>query len=239
MMRRWWLPLALLLSLGVNLGVVAVLALRREPPVALEPFDGRAAEDVLPEIAEPEEPAAPPVDVAPSPEPAPPDQPSQEPRARIPPRAEPEADRPRPPVLGPRDLPRDQGPGLRFEALARSLRLDAVQTERFLELQRRHFESSRLIRQRLEMARRELARELMTGAADRGRVDDLLREIDSSQSELDRRLSEMMLEAQEFLTPEQQRRFAFFVVQRLRPGPQGPPRGPVRRFLDRRDRPMR
>lgn len=180
MIRRWWLPLALLLSLGVNLGVVAMLALRRDGP-------------------------------------PPPEGPGPSERGAPPPRGETEE------------------PGRRFEALARSLRLDSNQAERFVALQRRHFEGSRETRRRLETARRELAQEFLTGRADRRRVEGLLREVEAAQAELDQTLADLMLEAQEFLTPEQQRRFAFFVLQRLRNAGQPPPAGgPLRRLLERR-----
>lgn len=182
MIRRWWLPLALLLSLGVNLGVVAMLALRRDgapPPEGPGPIERGA-----------------------------------------------------PPRRGEGEM---EEPGRRFDALARTLRLDDNQAERFVALQRRHFEGSRETRQRLEAARRDLAQEFLTGRADRLRVEALLRQVEAAQAELDQTLADLMLEAQEFLTPEQQRRFAFFVLQRLRNSGQPPPAGgPLRRLLERR-----
>jgi Spy/CpxP family protein refolding chaperone len=217
MIRRWWLPIALLLSLGINLGVVAMLVLRPNPPAPLP-------------VVEALEPEAEPI-----PEPVAPEPPAPEPPSSAPPPRR-ELARPGPPPPPQSPPLGDPAPGPRFDAIARNLRLDADQTQRFIQLQRRHFERARSTRQRLEAARRELGRELLSATTDRRRVDPLLREIESAQSELDRQLSEMMLESQEFLTPEQQKRFAFFVLERLRQQKQPPARGPMRRMGERRYR---
>jgi hypothetical protein len=69
-------------------------------------------------------------------------------------------------------------------------------------------------------------------------VEELLRAVQTEQASLDRTLGDLLLEAQEILTPEQQRRFAFFVLQRLRAagaaGPPPPRRGPLRRLMGQR-----
>jgi Spy/CpxP family protein refolding chaperone len=191
-MRRWWLPLALLLSLGVNVGVVAMLALRGEPRPGAAPRAPLAAEPLA---------------------------------------------LPGPPT-GPEGPAGREAPGRRFEELAAQLGLDADARRRFVQLQSRHFEASREARRRLETARRELAKEFLSGRADRARVEELLRAVQTEQASLDRTLGDLLLEAQEILTPEQQRRFAFFVLQRLRAagaaGPPPPRRGPLRRLMGQR-----
>ena len=258
--RRWWLPIALLLSLGINLGVVAMLVLQRdrdplpdevpvEVPVSAAPepaFD----RPLDPETATPAEQSTPSADKPVAPRQ---DRPNVPPRRDLQPRSaperepkpesmaapEPEED-PAPPRPGPgaeRALGRQDPPIRRFETLARNLGLDEVEARRFAALQRRHFEGSRETRRRLEAARRELAQEFLGGQAERPRVDRLRAEVERLQAELDQTLVALLLESQEILTPEQQRRFAFFVLQRLRnagPGRESEARGPLRRPLQRR-----
>ncbi|HEX7186204.1 MAG TPA: hypothetical protein VF756_30545 [Thermoanaerobaculia bacterium] len=60
-MRRWWLAIALLLSVGVNLGILAVLLTHRggprpERPVLDEPEPGRPSDRPFPRDLDPGEP---------------------------------------------------------------------------------------------------------------------------------------------------------------------------------------
>ncbi len=152
-MRRWWLWIVLLLSLGVNVGILTTLAidhLRRDdsPPAATAGLSGR--------------------------------------------------------------------PGPRFQNLADRLGLEGERRERFLEIQRRAFESMREERQRLIGARLELRRELVSGSSDRPRIDARLAEVTAAQAALERALIDSLLETREVLDPEQQRMYLRFVEERLR-----------------------
>jgi Spy/CpxP family protein refolding chaperone len=189
-MKRWWVWVLLLLSLGVNVGILATLGaqrLRRPGPPAAE---------------------APPAPAPAAPEPA---APSPEP-------------------------PRATVPAPTFQGLADRLGLEGEARRRFLDIQRRAFETMRAERQRMLAARAALRRELTAAAPDRARIDSLLAEAGAAQAALERSLVSSLLESRALLDPEQQRLYLRFVEERLRPA--GAPRGPRRplreRLLDRR-----
>ncbi len=189
-MKRWWVGILLLLSLGVNVGILATLGaqrLRRPEPAA--PETSPAAGSTLPRPAAPG------------------------------------AERPR--VAAP--LPS-------FQGLADRLGLAGEARDRFVDIQRRAFESMRAQRQRMLAARAGLRQELVAASPDRRRIDALLAEAGAAQAELERVLVSSLLESRALLDPVQQRMYGRFVEERLRPeGAPLPPRRPLReRFLDRR-----
>jgi Spy/CpxP family protein refolding chaperone len=145
---------------------------------------------------------------------------------------EPERERLPPPE---HEAPAGEERAPRFDRVADELQLRADQRLAFLELQRRHFEQVRRTRVALEGVRARLAQEFLSGSADRARVEGLLAEAKGHQNELDSLLARMLLESQQILTPEQQRRFSFLVLQRLRAegpgrlGPRGGGESPLRR----------
>lgn len=238
MRLRWALWIALLLSVGVNLGVL--IALRRPPQGPPPPAP--APQEVPTAAREPEAAPAPraePVEPAAEPAPARPPEPRRElgrgpvaERHLAPIEPEPERERLPPPE---HEAPAGAERAPRFDRVADELQLRADQRPAFFELQRRHFEQVRQTRAALEGVRARLAQEFLSGSADRGRVETLLAEAKGHQNELDNLLARMLLESQQILTPEQQRRFSFLVLQRLRaegPGRMGPRGGgeaPLRR----------
>ncbi len=169
-MKRGWLWVALVLSLGVNIGVLATVGLSRIRAVDRAP--DRAARDQRP-----------------------------------------------PP----------------FERLADHLRLEGPPRQRFIEIQRDLFETTRRHRQRLEEIRTELRHELMAERPDRARVEELQGESARVNAALERAMIESVLASREVLDAEQQQRY-FRVMERLRraaspahpPQPRGrrPPPGP-------------
>jgi Spy/CpxP family protein refolding chaperone len=157
-MKRWWVWVVLLLSLGINAGILATLAAQR--------------------LRGPERPPVP----APAPAPGP-----------------------------------DLGPAPSFEHLADRLRLDGEARGRFLEIQRRTFETLRAERQNLQAARIALRRELLADRPDRQRVEALLDDTGAAQSALERTLVSSLLDSRALLDAEQQQLYMRFVEDRLRP----------------------
>ena len=136
---------------------------------------------------------------------------------------------------GPQNRPPLDERAPRFDRVADELRLQPEQRRPFLELQRRHFEQVRAHRAQLEEVRGRLAQAFLSGDADRSKVEGLLEESNRRQNELDALLAQMLLESQKILTPEQQRRFAFLVLQRARGGGPGGLAGPRQGEYGRRD----
>jgi Spy/CpxP family protein refolding chaperone len=171
--KRWWLVLALLLSLGVNLGILAVLVLHRlRPP-------------------------PPPPEMLPA------------------------------PVL-------EAG----VERLADRLGLTGDPRQRFVELQRGFFETTRRERQRMVELHQELRAELTSGDPDRQRVEAILGELGQGYSAVEGALARLILDSREVLDPRQQRQYLIFLsrlrgagLERARPGM--PLRRPFRRRLGR------
>lgn len=211
-MKRWWLIIALLLSLGVNAGILATLALSRsgdEPAAPGEPAEVPAASG--------EEAAA--------------GLPDEEPAAGLTggnPAALDSAAGP----LGPRPGGRDPGgrdpggPGprrplpelaeRRLERLAGELGLAGSERERFLELQRGLLaEGARLARERFVL-QADLRRELLAAEPDRARVEELIGEIAAVFTRMERTTAEAVLDTRELLDPEQERRY-LAVISEMRP----------------------
>ena len=235
-MRRWWIVLALLLSLGINIGILATLATRR---IAMEPPPAEPLPEPYPEPRPepPPPPVAPPEEMRPEPEP----EPEPEPAAREEP----------PPPLGappgaPPGAPRAEGPPPPIDRLADHLGLEGEARRRFLERQRRFHRESLDLRFQMAEVRRELRQELARPEPDRQRLDDRLRQAADLYLALERALVSNVVDSRALLDPEQERRFLEVLPRLLpqgaRPGiraepPPGP--GPRRRFPGDDPRPRR
>lgn len=241
-MRRWGLWIALMLSLGVNVGVLLMVVANRGAPPRLEesgPVEPLLpdeltgpAEAVLPAPlapqpeAEPEPVSEEPVprpetepEPPPRPEPSPPPDP---PPSSPPPEAQAAPDEPRPAApppsaqLGPSaEALRRAEP--RLELLADRLRLRGRQRERFLEAQRRFFTEVTARRVELATLRRELRRQLTSPSPDRRRIRRLLERSGAATAELDAAFAENVLTARRILGPRQQQAY-FRFLERVRTG---------------------
>ena len=246
-MKRWGLWIALMLSLGVNVGVLIMVVAARGLPRRLE--EPRSAEPLLPEEpagpvdpvlpreAEPPPPAPPETETAPPreavPEPSPPAEPSprpkpppaapQEPPSSAPPEdpAAPEGPTPHaPPAPAPQ-----AGPSVealrraepRLEVLADRLRLRGQQRERFLDAQRRFFTEVTARRVELATLRRELRRQLTSPSPDRQRMRRILERSGRATAELDAAFAQNVLTVRRILGPRQQQAY-FRFLERLRDG---------------------
>ena len=167
-MRRWGLVLALLLSLGVNVGILATLATQRGREEATAPL-----------------PPPPPFDRRLDDGPA------------------------RPPGPG--------GPQRRLQRLVEEMRLEGEERRRFLQIQRRFFETSREERRVLAELHRELRQELLAPAPRRARIDALVEQIGRSYAKLEGAMAANVVDSRAVLDGEQERLFLEF-VRRLRAG---------------------
>lgn len=207
-MSRRWLGLALLLSVGVNVGILGTLAVERlqqEPPAAGAPEPAESAEEgtsVLPDEAD--EPGELPADA----------------RGLEPGPGDPEAGAdPAPPMLP--EIER------RLEDLADRLGLAGEARGRFLAIQRRFFRETFRHRQEIHRHQRALRQELIAPAPDRERVAEAQERLSAARDALDRALVASVLESRELLGPAQEAEYLRFVA-RLRAagegrGPGGPP----------------
>jgi len=162
--RRWGLPIALLVSLGMNVGILAML------------WTGKAR-----------------------------------PRAWM-------------------ERPRAEAPLGNLERFADRLELEGETRQRFLDIQRRFFETTREERRRLQGLRAELRRALTARDPDRAAVDRILAEMAAVQPKLDRALADNVLATREILAPAQERQFLRHLAFLLRPRAGQPPprrRGPA------------
>jgi Spy/CpxP family protein refolding chaperone len=159
--KRFLVPIALLLSLGVNVGVLTTLAVSRYRDAG---DGGRASE-------------------------APPSTRSGEPQE--------------------------------VGRLVSRLGLEGSERQRFLQVQREFFDSTREARARLEILRSDLRREVAADVPDRPAIEALLQKMGEHAVALDRALVANILQSRELLDPEQERVFLRFVAERLRPRRQG------------------
>ncbi len=167
-MKQWWLVMALLLSVGINIGILAGRA-----------WPGRGAVDNGGGTVEGPEAEAPPAD--------------------------------------PRTSWRGRQP--RFvERMATELGLEGEDRERFIERQASFFEQTVTARIQFGRLQNELRRELIEGRSDRDRIDALLEEIAAAHIELERAFVDNLFDTREILTPEQQRRFLYFLHHLRRSG---------------------
>ncbi|HSL84381.1 MAG TPA: periplasmic heavy metal sensor [Thermoanaerobaculia bacterium] len=210
-MSRRWLALALLLSVGVNVGILATLAVERlrheaAAPVTTEGEEAEAEGAVLfDEPGEPGELAL--------------DGPGLGPGA-----GDPDAGTGPPPPMLP-EIER------RLEALADRLDLAGDERGRFLDVQRRFFRETFRHRQEIHRHQRALRQELIAPEPDRERVAEAQERLSAARDELDRALVVFVLESRELLGPAQEAEYLRFVA-RLRaagegrgPGGPGPRRG--------------
>ncbi len=204
-MRRWWLPLALLLSLGVNLGVLGTLAVQRLRP---EPQPGGGRPGPAPREALP-------------PGERPPGALGEGPLGG-------EAPPPGETSLENRPLP------VPLVRLADRLGLEGKERERFLAVQRQFFVATTMQRRRLADLNWELRRELLAAEPDEARVRALLADIGRTYAELEGALARNVLASREILDPHQERLFMEF-LRRLRAGQMRPQGGGLRqRWQERR-----
>lgn len=204
-MRRWWLPLALLLSVGVNAGILGTLAVQRLRPETPAETGG----------------------------PAPAGRGSRErvPGAERSPAGErlPGDERP-PGELPPEDRPLP----LPLLRLADRLGLEGEERERFLAVQRQFFVAMTAERRRLADLNWELRRELLAPEPNEARVRALLAQVGRTYAALEGAMARNVLDSREILDPHQERLFMEF-LRRLRAGqmrPQGG--GPRQRWQERR-----
>lgn len=241
-MKRWWLVIVLLLSLGINLGLLAaVMAHRLEPESPPSPPDNRPATVAHPPAPAP--PATPRVEESPvpSPEPDASPTPASPQRTETPRREETRRPSARPrveeepgpgPGLGPGEGPEGPGPEgppegdpPRLTRLADELGIEGETRQRFLDIQWRLFERTSRLRIQQDEVHRELRRALVRGTPDRQRIQTLLNESARIHRALETALAENVLATREVLTPEQERRYLQFVARSRREGGGPPPMG--------------
>ncbi len=216
-MSRRWLGLALLLSLGVNGGILATLAvehLRTKPR-------GPAREVAGPPPAPTSGPGSE-ASAGPGPEELPPPEDGAGPPGR-------------PAAEG--DLP--QGMERRLGELARDMGLEGDRRTRFLGIQRRFFRAARPAHDRGMDLQRDLRRELSSPQPSRERLTEILDRLEDTRKELDSAFVETVLATREILGPEQERQYVQFLgrlrsVSEGRPGGPPPRNGPPPRGLRRR-----
>ncbi len=134
----------------------------------------------------------------------------------------------------------ERPPGRQGARLADRLELAGEERERFLALQRTLAETVHAGRLRIDEARQDMRRELISPQPDRVRIEALLAAIVREQETLDRALVENVLAARELLEGAAEREYLRFVERfggafagGRPPGPGGP--GGMRpRFGDRR-----
>jgi Spy/CpxP family protein refolding chaperone len=216
---RRWLALGLLLSVGVNAGILATLAVERLRDGAV-PEAAEGPEDAAePAAGVPEEPGG----LEPG---ADPGEPGFEPGPGLGP-----GQRGGP---GPPPLPEVEH---RLEGLADRLGLAGEERERFLDIQRRFFRETFRQRQEIHLHQRSLRQELVAPTPDRARVGEALDRLSAARDELDRALINTVLESRELLDPPQEAEYLRFVARLRAAGeggrPGGPPGGPGNRFRRR------
>ncbi|MGD2113576.1 MAG: periplasmic heavy metal sensor [Acidobacteriota bacterium] len=190
-MSRRWLGLALLLSLGVNLGILGVLAVER-----LRPPEPTAVTEPPPEPARAST--------------------SREDPAEYGPPSEggdvgPQGAGPRPPAGPPPAI------AWRLERLADRLGLEGESRERFLEIQRDFFSGTFERRRRIVRLQEEFRRELAAPEPSEETVGELVLELSEARAALDRELARTVLRTRSLLGPERERDYLRFLA-RLGPG---------------------
>jgi hypothetical protein len=228
--KRWWTVIALLLSVGINIGLLTAVMARRatqntereQPPreARLETPRVSTVTAETPEVVETAETPKPPE----TPNPA--ETPKTTPKAAETPRTVPAA--PAPPhgaaVVPPRPPLADRSgedPLPKLRRLADHLGLEGETRLRFLEIQRRFFTDGRDRRMQIAETRRELRRELTAPQPDEARIQALLQEASRGSLALEQALARNVLETRRLLSPEQEREY-LEIIRRL--GPLAQPR---------------
>lgn len=243
-MSRRLLGMALLLSVGVNLGILVMVFLRTAPaapqgppPIELvEPMPIGDPPPVEPPLDDEGSGAPDPVDPAPETRPAPVDRPPVTPDLWDPPPRDPVRN---PPPVGrtPTDRPIGQSPavGFRLDRLADELGLEGTPRERFNQIQRDFLNSAWHVRGSLRIAEAEMRRELFAPEPDRTRLAEIQTRIEAARSELETLLVDTVLRSRELLDPAQEAIY-IRVIGRLRQAAlSAPPRADqqLRRQQDR------
>lgn len=250
-MRRWGPIFALLVSVGLNVGIFAMLALEKLRPAEVsvaQPGPPPSRPETSPRGSEPPEQVDPPTDPPSNtrPQEPPPRRPDPEPRSgedsRRPVGASPSnppTARVEPPPSGempPLVVPRGGPPRQRLEILADRLGVVGAARARFLEIQVRMFEETSARRFEVQRLRRAVQIEMLAELPDRSRVEQLLAQVAERQAELDRKTFAAILEARDLLPATSRRMYVEFigrirfgageaaVPQKLRPrlNPRGP-----------------
>lgn len=207
-MSRRWLGILLLLSLGMNLGILGVLGVERVRNPEPATVAGGPAE--LAGDATPQEGRRPPVG---------------RPGALGNPRRGPSEG----PLAG--SQPREGGgppPAIawRLEHLADRLGLEGETRDRFVELQHGFFTDTFRRHRRIVRLQERFRRELAAPEPSEETLDELARELSALRAGLDDELARTVLETRKLLGPEQEREYLRFVA---RIGPGGSrPRRPAR-----------
>ena len=239
-MRRWWVSLALLVSLGVNLGLLGAIAAGRweeraepaaepPPPAAAEPsreLPGSISIEVpetesVPE-PEPERERVPAIEAVPESEPLPESETVSESEPVPGPGSETTAHRPRDRRGRPGFEHRPGEPPL--GRLADHLGLEGERRERFVALQRTFLATHLEARRERFRLGAELRRELTAEEPDRERVEELLARLGDVHAESERATAEVILASRELLDDDQRETY-FRFLERLRDG-----RGPAGRM---------
>lgn len=210
-MSRRWLAIALLLSLGINAGILAILLIdRARAPVPAElpvTDDGTAVDQGAPAEAGAAE-----------------EGPGEGPGWHRRGMGRFGGQRSGPPVEG---LDSARMIEHRTATMAERLGLEGERRERFVEIQRGFLEETHRRRREVLELQERLRRELAAEEPSREVVEEVVRATAEHRAALDRRLAEAVLATREILDPEQERRYLRFLGRIQHPGPGGPPGGPA------------
>lgn len=233
-MNRRLLGLALLVSVGVNLGVLAMVLRRPPPPPPADPQPVDTAPVLPPPDVPPppvslpadpvrtEEPHRTPPDERQPPRPAPVPDKGPEPAAVEEPLRRPPEERPERRPLDQQPLDQRPGVALRLERLADELGLTGETRDHFSRLQREFLRSAWHLRADLRNAEAEMRQELFSREPDRARIEEIQGRIEAIRGELDSKLLDTVLQSRALLEPAQDVRY-MAVVGRLRQAAMGAP----------------
>jgi Spy/CpxP family protein refolding chaperone len=213
--KRWWLVLALLLSLGVNLGILGAVAAHRwasAPAKATE----HAAEKAPERAPRPAPRPAPEKAPEPAPE-KPPEKPPEKAPEKTPerPAAPPKPAQPAPAAPLP-DL--GNGPQ-RVGRLADRLGLEGEPRRRFIALQQRFFTETVRLRTEQAEIHREIRRALVAADPDSARIDALLEESARVFLDLEKAMVTNVAATRQLLDADQEKEFLLFVARQRPAGP--------------------
>lgn len=228
-MKRWWLVVLLLLSVGLNLGLLAQRARAEKKARAALAAEESAAEAraEAAEAAAAAEPAtAPAVPTDPNGENQPP-----EPRPREPQLLENPPRNPRP--------PREKPPFLvkLMNRMANEVGVEGEKRQKFLAIQQGFFERTFDTREELRRRQQALRQNLVSPQPDRALASRQVEELSQAQKELEQAFLDNYFETTAILDQDQQKRYRRLILElrkmrwdrgaREEAGPQGgPPEGP-------------
>lgn len=198
-MSRRWLGILLLLSLGMNLGILGVLAVERvrgPEPAATRGSSERAAGDEISAEARRST-----VD-----RPGPPGNPRRGPGAGPFPGSGPREDGAPPPAIA-----------WRLERLADRLGLEGETRDRFFELQHAFFTDTFRRHRRIVRLQERFRRELAAPEPSEESLGEMVRELSTLRKGLDDELTRTVLETRKLLGPDQEREYLRFLA-RIGPG---------------------